>query len=260
MERRSGSEMKSGSLKGARIGVLRGPFGFRPWLEPFLAKAIATLQAAGAEVVDLGEPAVLRQISGPSYEVMLYEFKAGLNAYFAELGAASRIKTVADVIAFNRAHAQEELPHFGQETLLQAAAKGPLTDKAYLDARANSLRLSRTEGIDAMMDKHRLDALVSLTTGPAALGDPIYGWASTSTGGSSGLAAVAGYPSITLPVAEVRGLPFGISFSGRAWSEAKLLSLAADFEARTKARREPRLLATIEDAHPTRATNPSVER
>ena len=249
--------IKTDALNGARIGVLRGPFGFRPWLEPVLTRAIAAMQAAGAEIVDLGEPAVLRQVSSPGYEVMLYEFKAGLNAYFAELPASSRIKSVADVIAFNKAHAKEELSIFGQETMLQAEAKGPLTDKAYLDARANSLRLSRSEGIDAMMDKHKLDALVALTTGPASVGDPIYGGASGSTGGSSGIAAVAGYPSITLPVADMRGLPMGISFFGRAWSEAKLLSLAADFETRTRARREPKLLATIEAGPAVNVVDPT---
>lgn len=236
-----------GTLKGARIGVLRGPFGFRPWLEPVLAKAVAALQAAGAETIDLGEPAAIRQISGPSYEVLLYEFKAGLNAYFAELPSTSRIRTLADVIAFNQEHAKEELSIFGQEIMVQAEAKGPLTDKVYLEARANSIRFARTEGIDALMEKHQLDALVALTTGPAGAGDPVYGGASTSTGGSSGLAAVAGYPSVTLPTAEVHGLPMGISFIGRAWTEARLLALAADFEARTRARREPKLLSTIRD-------------
>lgn len=237
--------MKPDALRGARIGVLRGPFGFRPWLEPVLANALASMRAAGAEIVDLGQPAVLRQISAPSNEVMLYEFKAGLNAYLAELPPNSRVKTLADVIAFNEAHAGEELAIFGQEIMLQAEAKGPLTDQAYLEAREKCLRLARAEGIDAMMDKHRLDALVSLTTGPAGLGDPVYGGASAGSGGSSGLAAVAGYPSITLPVAEVKGLPMGISFFGRAWSEDRLLAFAADFEAKTRARRQPKLLPTI---------------
>lgn len=236
--------LKPQALKGARIGVLRGPFGFRPWMDPILASALAKMRAAGAEVIDLGEPN-FGAMSNASFQVMLYEFKAGLNAYFAELGPHSRIKSVADVIAFNEAHREQELAIFGQETLIQAEAKGPLTEKAYLDARVTCLRLARTEGIDALMAKHELDALVALTSGPAGLGDPIYGGASSSTGGSSGLAAVAGYPNITLPVADVRGLPMGISFFGRAWSEAKLLALAADFESRTHIRREPTLPATI---------------
>ena len=234
------------ALRGARIGVLRGPFGFRPWLEPVMGKIIDTLRQAGAEIVDLGEPAVVRQLGGPSFELMLYEFKAGLNDYLAELGPDRRMKDLADVIAFNQAHAKEELALFGQELMLQAQAKGPLTDQAYGELRDKCRRLSREEGIDGIMDRHRLDAMVALTTGPAALGDPLYGGASGGTGGSSGLAAIAGYPSITLPTAEIRGLPVGVSFMGRAWSEAKLLALAADFEGRTRARREPKFLPTIE--------------
>ena len=247
VDSRYAGALKLHALKGARIGVIRGPFGFRPWLGPVLAKAIESMRAAGAEIVDLGEPSVLRQIGGSSTEVMLYEFKAGLNAYLAELPATARVKTIADVIAFNKAHAAQELALFGQETMVQAEAKGPLTDKAYLEARDKARRLARAEGIDAMMDEHRLDALVSLTTGPAALGDPIYGGATPSSGGSSGLAAIAGYPSVTLPVAEIKGLPMGISFFGRAWSEGRLLALAADFEAKTRMRREPKLLPTIGD-------------
>jgi amidase len=238
------AKLETDALKGARVGVLRGPFGFRPWLDPVFARAIAHLRAGGAEIVDLGEQPGLRQLSA-SFEVMLYEFKAGVNAYLAELDPAVRIKTLADVIAFNHAHAAEELPIFGQETLIQAQAKGPLTQQAYLDARATCIRVSRTDGIDALMDKHRLDAIVTLTTGPAAVGDPVYGGASGSVGSSSSLAAVAGYPSITVPAAEVQGLPLGISFSGRAWSEAQLLALAADFEARARARIEPTFLPTI---------------
>jgi amidase len=237
--------LKPGALRGARVGVLRGPFGFRPWLDAIFTVAVSSLRDAGAEIIDLGEYAGLRQMNPASFEVMQYEFKDGLNAYLAELGSASKIKTLADVIAFNQAHAKEELGIFGQEILLQTQGKGPLTDKAYRDARATCIRISRTDGIDGMMNQHRLDAIVSLTTGPASVGDPIYGGASASTGGSSGLAAVAGYPSVTLPAAEVRGLPMGISFFGRAWSESKLLALAADFEARTRMRREPKHLPTI---------------
>ncbi len=238
--------LKPGALKGARLGVLRGPFGFRSWMDPVLEKSLERLRAAGAEVVDLGERPELSQLSAPSFQVLLYEFKAGVNAYFAELGPASKVKSLADVIAFNQANRRRELAIFGQETLVQAQAKGPLTDKAYLDARATCVRLARTAGIDAWMDEHRLDAIVALTAGPAPLGDPVYGGAGTGAGGSSTLAAVAGYPSVTLPAAEVRGLPVGISFFGRAWSEAKLLALAADFESQAHARREPKLLQTLE--------------
>jgi amidase len=237
--------LKPHALRGARIGVLRGPFGFRSWMEPVLTNAVENLRAAGAEIVDLGEPAILRQLGGAGGEVMLHEFKAGLNAYLAEL-SESRVKTMTEVIAFNKAHAEEELALFGQEHMIAAQAKGPLTDKAYREAREKSIRLARTEGIDAMVQEHRLDALVALTAGPAGLGDPVYGGASPGTGGSSSLAAVAGYPSITVPAAQVRGLPVGLSFFGQAWTEARLLALAADFETQTKARTEPKLLPTLE--------------
>jgi amidase len=238
--------LKPGALKGARIGVLHGPFNFRPWMEPLLGKVVEELRAGGAEIVDLGEYGPLRQLGNSSGEVLLYEFKAGINAYLAELAPTVPVKNLADLIAFNHAHAAEELAIFGQEIFLQAEAKGPLTDKAYVDARARCVRITRTEGIDAMTERHRLDAIVMLTAGPAGLGDPIYGGASSNTGGSSGLAAVAGYPSVTLPAAAVKGLPVGLSFVGRAWTDAKVLALAADFDARTKARREPKFLKTIE--------------
>lgn len=233
------------ALSRARIGILRGPFGFRPWLEPVLAKAVARLQAAGAEVIELGEPAFLRQVGGIGFDLMLYEFKPGLNAYLAGLSGEVRVRSMADVIAFNEAHAEEELALFGQEHMVRAQAMGPLTDAAYQELRDRCIRVARTEGIDALMDEHRLDALVALTAGPAALTDPLYGGASVGTGGSSSLAAVAGYPSVTVPAAQVKGLPVGLSFFGRAWSEGRLLALAADFEARTQARREPTFRPTI---------------
>lgn len=237
--------LQPGALRGARIGAIRGMSVFRPWLELVFAAAVARLREAGAEVEEIAEFPGGGQFGSASHQVMLYEFKAGVNAWLAELGSAAKMKTLADVIAFNTAHRERELTIFGQELLIQAQAKGPLTEKAYLEARATCERQTRKEGIDALMDQHRLDALVTLTTGPAVLGDPVYGGATGSAGGSSGAAAIAGYPSVTLPGAEVRGLPLGISFFGRAWSEAKLLALAADYEARTRVRREPTLPATI---------------
>lgn len=237
--------LKPDALRGARVGVLKGPFGFRPWMEPPLARLLAALRAAGAEVIELGDFPALSSLGSASGEVLRYEFKDGINAYLAELGPTSPRKTLADLIAFNEAHAAEELAHFGQELFVQSQGKGPLTDQAYLTARANALRLSRTEGIDALLAQHRLDALCAITTGPAGLGDPLYGGASPSTGGSSTPAAAAGYPSITVPAGDVKGLPFGVSFFGAAWTEARLLALAADFEAKTRARREPKLLPTL---------------
>jgi amidase len=167
--------------------------------------------------------------------VLLYEFKEGLNAYLATLGPDSPIKSLADVIAFNTAHAGQELHFFGQELMIRAEAKGPLTEPAYQAARAACLKVMREEGIDALLAKHKLDALVSLTAGPAWVVDPVNGDA--YTGGSSSPAAVAGYPSITVPAGEYHGLPVGLSFYGAAWTEGKLLSYAAGFEAKTNARR-----------------------
>jgi len=237
------AKLKPGALKGARLGVIRGPFGLDARLKPLLDAAIERMKAAGAEVTDLGEFPDFNKANDPEMEVLLYEYKDGLNAYFATLGPASPIKSLADVIAFNTAHAGQELQHFGQELMVKAQAKGPLTEPAYLEARATCLKVTRTEGIDALLARHKLDALVSLTNGTAWLIDPVNGDA--YTGGSSSPAAVAGYPSVTVPAGVYHGLPVGISFYGTAWTEARLLALAADFEAATKARREPEFPATV---------------
>jgi len=237
------AQLKPGALKGARLGVIRGPFGLDARLKPLLDSSLEKMKAAGAEVVDLGEFPDFNKANDPEMEVLLYEFKDGLNTYFASLGPTSPIKSVADAIAFNKAHAGQELQYFGQELLERAQAKGPLTEQAYLDARATCLKVTRTEGIDALLAKNKLDALVSLTNGTAWLIDPLNG--DTYTGGSSSPAAVAGYPSVTVPAGDYRGLPVGISFYGTAWTEAKLLALAADYEAVTKARREPTFPATV---------------
>lgn len=237
------AQLKAGALGGARLGVVRGPFGLDPRLQPLLDQAVATLQAAGAEVVDLGEVKSLSTAGDPEFEVLLYEFKDGLNAYFASLGPAAPIKSLAELIAYNQAHAATEMPFFGQELLASAEAKGPLTDQAYLDARAACLKITRTDGIDALLAEHRLDALISLANGPAWMIDPING--DPYTGGSSSPAAVAGYPSVTVPAGDYQGLPVGLLFYGPAWTEARLLALAADFEAVTQARRPPEFRATV---------------
>ena len=236
--------LKPGALKGARIGVVRGPFSFHPRMDALLTEAVAVMRAAGAVVVDPLDLPVMNKISAPEDVVLHYEFKDGLNAWFASLGAGAPVKSVAGLIAFDEAHAAQEMPFFAQEELVAAQARGPLTDQAYLDALALSRKLARTEGIDATMDANRLDALVALSCGPAWLTDPVNGdhW----TGGSTSLAAVAGYPDVTVPAAQVYGLPVGLSFFGRAWSDARLLALAADFEARTTARRAPKFLPRAE--------------
>jgi amidase len=183
----------------------------------------------------------LAPVTGP---VLSFEFKDGINRYLAEPGRVTPMKSLEDLIAFNNAHRDEEMPFFAQEIFLTSQARGPLTDKAYLEARDACLKLTRAEGIDAAMDENKLDALVTFTKGTATLTDLING--EGGSGGSSTLAAVAGYPSVTVPAAEVYGLPVGLSFIGRAWSEPKLLALAADFESHTHVRHEPKFLPTAE--------------
>lgn len=225
------------ALRGARIGVVRGPFGLPARLDGAVDRIIETLRAAGAEVTDNVKVASLGKFGGATYDVLSYEFRDGLNRYLAEPGRVTPMKTLADLIAFNEAHAAEEMPFFGQQDFLAAEQRGPLTESAYREARATCLRLARTEGLDAALDGGKFDALVMLTRGPAALTDHVLG--EGSAGGSSTLAAVAGYPSVTVPATELFGLPVGLSFVGRAWSDARLLALAADFEAHTHARRQP---------------------
>jgi amidase len=175
---------------------------------------------------------------------MLYEFKAGLNAYLAKLGPSAPVKSLAELIEFNAKNKTKEMPFFGQEIFLQAEAKGPLTEEEYTDALERCRRLSRKDGIDALMDKHKLDAIVAPSGGPANVTDPIYG--NRGLGGCAGPAAVAGYPHITVPAGSVFGLPVGLSFFGRAWSEPTLIRLAYAFEQATKHRRPPRFLPTAE--------------
>ncbi len=232
------------ALRGARVGVLRGPFGFHPRMEVVLEDVVAALRKAGAEVVDPVTVATLTKFGPQESELLSYEFKDGVNRYLATLGPDSPMKTLADVIAFNESHREQELPFFGQESLVTAQARGPLTEQAYRDAREALLRLTRVEGIDAIMNSAKLDVLVMMTRGPTHLTDPVNG--DSSSGGSASLAAVAGYPSVTVPAAQMNGLPVGVSFVGRAWSEAKVLALAADFEAHTRARREPRFMPSAD--------------
>jgi amidase len=175
--------------------------------------------------------------------VLLYELKADLAAYLRELGPATPVKTLQDVIEFNERHRDREMPYFGQELFLQAQKKGPLTSPAYLKARQRCRRLSRELGIDAVMSRHRLDVLVAPTGNAAWTTDPVNG--DHFTGGSSTPAAVAGYPSISVPMGFVHGLPVNLSFFGRAWSEPTLIRAAYAYEQATKHRRPPRFLPTI---------------
>ncbi len=230
-------------LKGARIGVARKYF--RPGAvgEGVVEAALEALKQAGATLVDPADIPTHGRFGAGEFELMLYEFKAGLNAYLGGLDPKVAVRSLQDVIDFNERHRDREMPYFGQEILLRAQAKGPLTEKAYLDAVEGCRRLSRDQGIDAVMDEHRLDALVAPSGGPAAKTDLIYG--NRGVGGSSGAAAIAGYPSVTVPAGEAFGLPLGISFFGRAWSEPVLLRIAYAFEQATRARRSPRFLPTV---------------
>lgn len=230
-------------LKGARIGVLRQYFGFLPSVDKIMDSSLAILKQKGAILID---PIVIDSIGkfdNSEGIVLRYELKADMEAYLKHRGNGTSFKTLKDLIDFNKENADKEMPYFAQELFLQAEAKGPLTDSVYLKALKNNHRLAREEGIDAIMDKHNLDAIVSPTDSPAWMTDLING--DHFLGGSSSLAAVAGYPHITVPAGDVFGLPVGISFFGRAWSEPVLLKIAYAFEQATNARKPPKFLPTV---------------
>ncbi len=222
-------------LRDARIGVARKLFRERPAAgKRVQEKCLEALKQAGATLID---PIEMPESKGDAYQVMLYEFKAGLNAYFASLGPQAPVRSLKELIEFNERNREKELQWFGQEILIEAEAKGPLTDPHYLEILAATRQSARQDGLDAVMDKHQLDAIIAPTTGPAHVTDFVYG--DRDTGGSTTPAAVAGYPSITVPAGNVNGLPVGISFFGRAWSEPRLLKLAFAFEQATRHRLRP---------------------
>jgi amidase len=235
-------------LKGARIGVVRNRlFGYSPAADRLAERAIAVMRDHGATIVDPANIATLGKFGDTEFDVLLYEFKADLNKYLTWLGAASPVHSLKDIVLFNEAHANEEMPYFGQEIFVMAERKGPLTTAAYKRALARNHQMARTLGIDAVMTKLRLDALVAPTGSPAWMTDLVNG--DGAIGGSdaqapSTVTSVAGYPHITVPAGFVHGLPVGISFFGRAWSEATLIRLAYAFEQATKHRRPPAFAAT----------------
>jgi len=224
-------------LRGARIGVARRFFQSRSPAAKLLEASLEEMKRRGATLVDPADDPPLPGLGDAEITVMLYEFKADLNAYLAALGPGAPVHSLEEIIAFNERNKDKEMPYFGQELFVQAQEKGPLTDKAYVDALERCRRLSRQEGLDALLDRHKLDAVVAPAGGPAGKTDPVYG--DRGVGGSSSPAAVAGYPNLTVPAGFVFDLPVGISFFGRAYSEPTLLKLAYAFEQATRIRRPP---------------------
>jgi len=237
-----GKFLDANGLKGARIGVHRKAFGFSDGVDKLIGDCIDIMKRRGATIIDPADIPTQGKFDDSELEVLLYEFKADLNSYLASLGPRAPVKSLKEIIDFNEQYRDREMPYFGQDLFIKAQAKGPLTDKAYRDALAKDQRMSRKEGIDFVMDKNKLDALIAPTGGPAWPTDWVNG--DHFTGGYSTASAVAGYPHVTVPAGYVFGLPIGISFFGRAWSEPTLIKFAYAFEQATKARRPPQFLPT----------------
>lgn len=235
--------LDAGGLKDARIGVARNHFDFNDLVEAMTDVALDALKLGGATLIDV-DISNIDEAGDAETTVFQYELKADMSAYLARLGPDARVKSLSEIIEFNDRNKHQEMPYFGQDFFLEAEEKGPLTSYEYVEALAKCRRLSRTEGIDAVMDEHSLDALVAPTLGPACMTDLVNGdrW----LGGSTSAAAISGYPSITIPAGFVFGLPVGLSFFGRAWSEPTLLRLAYAFEQATKFRKAPGFLKTAD--------------
>ena len=231
--------LDANGLRGARIGVARKRYtGYSPETDKVFEHALDLMKSRGAVIVDPADITTAGETDDSEFDLLLYEFKADLDAYLAQTPEVVRVKSLADVIAFNTQNASRELKYFGQEIMDMAQKKGPLTEKKYLGELAKNRRLMGAQGIDATVTKYRLDAIVAPTQGPAWLIDLVNGDA--GGGGSfTAPAAVSGYPHVTVPMGQVRGLPVGLSFVGRAWSEATLLKLAYAFEQAAPARRKP---------------------
>lgn len=234
-----GEALATERLDGLRIGLGRGFMGFDDRVDALVERAAADLRALGAEVVELDFPpeGLVEAMDTASFEVLLTEFKADLDTYLS--GRGGPVSSLAELVAWNREHAQEVMPWFGQELLERAIERGPLSDPAYLEALETMRRLSRDEGIDAALRGRELDAILAPSNAPAWVIDPING--DHYRGGSSSPAAIAGYPNLTVPAGQIAGLPIGISLSGTAWTEERLIGIAAAYERATHHRRAPAL-------------------
>jgi amidase len=253
------------ALRGKRIGVLRFNAGFDPEVDAVFNKAIAEMKAAGAEIVEITELKTRGEVGRNSFPVLMSEFKADLAKYLATTPPSVRTRTLAELIAFNEANAQSEMPLFGQDLFLQAEKTKGLADPEYRKSLETARRFARAEGIDKLLKDHKVDALIAPTVGPAWLIDVVNGDQYTG-GGASTLPAVAGYPHLTVPMGEVKELPVGLSIIGPAWADAEVLALGYAYEQRAKARRAPRYLRSIEEnpgialaLTPRAPTRPEVE-
>jgi amidase len=236
--------LDANGLNGARIGVARKYFGFSDEVDRLMADAIEAMKRGGATIVDPIALSESKEYDDSELEVLLYEFKEDLNKYLAELGPKARFHSLKEIIEFNEKNRSREMPYFGQELFLKAEAKGPLSSPDYLKALEKNRRLTRGEGIDAVVNENRLDAIIAPTAGPAWTTDLLNG--DHFTGGVSTPAAVAGYPHITVPAGFTHSLPVGISFFGPAYSEPTLIRLAYAFERATRHRRAPVFSGEVE--------------
>ena len=231
-------------LQGARIGVARNLAGTGPNILKIFEHCIEVLKHLGAVIVDPADVPNFDKIDKTEREVLYYEFKADLNKYLKSANGRLQVNSLEDVIKFNEENSHKVMPYFGQEHMLTAQEKKSLRDKKYRDALARNLRLTRKEGIDAAIRKHKVDALIVPSGGPAWLIDMVNGDSTNWDIESTSLPAVAGYPHITVPAGYVFGLPVGVSFIGQAWAEPELIKFAYAFEQATQYRRQPRFLPT----------------
>ena len=231
-------------LNGARIGVARNMAGTNPRIIKIFEHCIEVMKHLGAVIVDPADVPNFDKFSKTEMDVLHYEFKADLNKYLRSVNGTERVHSLEDVIKFNEENSHRVMPYFGQEHMITAQEKKSLREKKYRDALAKNLRLARKEGIDAAMRKHKVDALIVPTGGPAWLIDLVNGDAINWDMESTSPPAVAGYPHITVPAGYIFGLPVGISFIAQAWQEPTLIKFAYAFEQATQFRRQPRYLPT----------------